>query len=142
MSTKKSEKQPKEKVVKEKATEEPAVEKKVPKKKGRKRKPFYVNPKIFQDDIIHYYDTGEMRDQLGKDIFNIAHRLGFRPNFINYSYKEEMVGDAVVKMFAALKNQKFDPTRGFSPFSYFTAIANNAFRNRIKKEKNYGVRYQ
>ena len=48
-----------------------------------------------------------------------------------------MVGDAVVKMFSALKNKKFKLNTGFSPFSYFTTIAFHAFINRIKKEKKY-----
>jgi len=133
MNTKKSEKA--EKVKKPKKAKKEKAEKPTPKKKGRKRHKNYVDPKVFEDDIVHFYNTGEIRDQLGKDIFNIAHRLGFRPNFINYSYKEEMVGDAVVKMFAALKNKKFDPSKGYNPFSYYTKIAFNAFRNRIKKEK-------
>lgn len=50
------------------------------------------------------------------------------------TYKEEMIGDALVKMFTALKNHKFDPKRG-NPFSYYTIIAYRSFINRIKKEK-------
>lgn len=53
------------------------------------------------------------------------------------SYKDDMVGDAIVKMFSALKNKKFRLDSGFSPFSYFTTIAFHAFINRIKKEKKY-----
>jgi DNA-directed RNA polymerase specialized sigma24 family protein len=48
-----------------------------------------------------------------------------------------MIGDAVVKMFSALKNKKFRLDSGFSPFSYFTTIAFHAFINRIKKEKKH-----
>jgi DNA-directed RNA polymerase specialized sigma24 family protein len=68
-------------------------------------------------------------------INNIAVKLSFSPNFINYTFKGEMCGDAIIKMFTALKNKKFDCDRGFSPFSYFTKIAFNSFRNRIKKEQ-------
>jgi len=66
--------------------------------------------------------------------FLISNRLGFAPNFINYTYKEEMIGDAIVKMLYALKNKKFNPDKG-NAFPYFTTIAYNAFCNRIKKEK-------
>jgi DNA-directed RNA polymerase specialized sigma24 family protein len=45
-----------------------------------------------------------------------------------------MVGDALIKMVKALREQKFNPDRG-NPFSYFTKIAFHAFCNRIKKEK-------
>ena len=67
-------------------------------------------------------------------VAKIARRLAYAPNFINYSFREEFIGDAIIKMMQALKNKKFDPEKG-NPFSYFTKIAFNAFRNRIKKEK-------
>ena len=53
------------------------------------------------------------------------------------TYKDEMVGDAIVKMYTAIKNKKFDIRTEYSPFSYFTTIAFNAFINRIKKEKKH-----
>lgn len=106
------------------------------KKKSNKndKKKYYVDPKIFQDQILEYYDTDEMTSELGEAIFNIANRLAFAPNFINYTYREDMVGDAIIKMISALKNKKFNPKKG-NPFSYYTKIAFNAFCNRIKKEK-------
>jgi len=105
-------------------------------KRGRKsdKKRHYVNPKEFEAQIIHYYDTGEMVDELGKAIVNIATKLSNAPNFINYTYKDEMIGDAIVNMFLALKNKKFNPEKG-NPYSYYTTIAYNAYVNRIKKEK-------
>jgi len=104
------------------------------KKKSPKDKKHYVNAKVFQEQILEYYETEEMTPELGEAIFNIANRLAYAPNFINYTYREDMVGDAIVKMISALKNKKFDPSKG-SPFSYYTKIAFNAFCNRIKKEK-------
>lgn len=53
------------------------------------------------------------------------------------SYKEEMIGDALIKMFSALKRKKFDVSTETSPFGYFTTIAFHAFINRIKKEKKH-----
>jgi len=52
-----------------------------------------------------------------------------------YTYREEMVGDGIVRMFKALISKKYNREKGTNPFSYFTRIAFNAFRNRIKKEK-------
>jgi DNA-directed RNA polymerase specialized sigma24 family protein len=74
---------------------------------------------------------------LAESINKIAIGLSYAPNFINYSYKDEMVGDAILKMFSALKFRKFNVDTGNSPFSYFTTIAFHAFINRIKKEKRY-----
>jgi DNA-directed RNA polymerase specialized sigma24 family protein len=48
-----------------------------------------------------------------------------------------MVGDALVKMYAALKYKKYKLTQDSSPFAYFTTIAFNAFINRIKKEQRH-----
>ena len=101
---------------------------------ARKKHKHYVNPKEFQEQILTFYDTGVITPELGKSVFDIANRLGYAPNFINYTYKEDMIGDALIKMFAALNNKKFDMNKG-NPFSYFTKIAYNAYRNRIKKEK-------
>ena len=48
-----------------------------------------------------------------------------------------MIGDAIVKMFTAVKNKKFDVNTEYNPISYFTTIAFHAFINRIKKEKKH-----
>lgn len=109
--------------------------KKVSRKKADKEK-FYVEPKEFDQEIINYYDTGVMSDNLAQMVSKIAHKLSFAPNFINYTYREEMVGDGIIRMFKALTSKKYDRVKGTNPFSYFTRIAFNAFRNRIKKEKH------
>jgi len=108
-----------------------------PKKIKPKDKVHYVNSKEFEDEIRNYYNTGYITIKLGESLNKIANGLSFAPNFMNYSYKEDMVGDAIVKMFSALKNKKFKIDSGFSPFSYFTTIAFHAFINRIKKEKKH-----
>lgn len=100
-------------------------------------KPHYVNSKQFEDEIRQFYKTDLITDYLADSIRRIAYGLSFAPNFINYSYRDEMVGDAVVKMYQALKYKKFKLDHGFSPFSYFTTIAFHAFISRIKKEKKH-----
>ena len=111
----------------------------VKKKRGPKPKidEFYVNPHEFKQEIVDYYESGVCIPKLADALKKIAYGLGNKSNFINYTYKEEMIGDALVKMFTALKNQKFRVESDFSPFSYFTTIAFHAFINRIKKEKKY-----
>jgi len=107
-----------------------------PVKKG-KDKVHYVNGKEFEEEIRRYYKSGNVTQKLGESITKIAHGLSYAPNFINYSYKDDMIGDAIVKMFSALRNKKFKLDTGFSPFSYFTTIAFHAFINRIKKENKH-----
>lgn len=108
-----------------------------PKKRGPKpnKLQFYVEPKEFDECIISYYNSGTITDKLATMISKIAHKLSYAPNFINYTYRDEMVGDAVVRMMKALIAKKYTHKKGSNPFSYFTKIAFNAFRNRIKKEK-------
>jgi hypothetical protein len=108
-----------------------------PKKPRGKEKVHYVNSKEFEEEIQKFYNTESISIKLGDSINKIAHGLSFAPNFINYSYKDDMIGDAIVKMVSALKNKKFKLNSGFSPFSYFTTIAFHAFINRIKKEKKH-----
>lgn len=102
-----------------------------------KKKEFYVNPKEFYNQIKTYYETDDLDDVLAESVHKIAIGLSYATNFINYTYKDEMVGDAVVKMFTALKHKKFNIESHSNPFSYFTTIAYHAFINRIKKEKRY-----
>jgi hypothetical protein len=113
------------------------TEKKPLKKIKPKEREHYVNGKEFEEEIRGFYNTDHVTIKLGECINKIANGLSYAPNFINYSYKEDMVGDAIVKMFSALKNKKFRLDSGFSPFSYFTTIAFHAFINRIKKEKKH-----
>lgn len=98
---------------------------------------FYVDPNLFKNEISTYYESGNCTNYLGECLNKIAEGLGYSPKFINYSYKEDMIGDALIKMFSALKRKKFDVASDTSPFGYFTTIAFHAFINRIKKEKKH-----
>jgi len=110
-----------------------------PKKRVRRTKeelkPNYVNPIEMEQSIKDYYACGTIPDSLADSIQKIATRLGYAQNFINYSYKEEMIGDAVIKMMTALMRKRFIVDNGYNPFSYFTKVAYRAFQNRIKREK-------
>jgi hypothetical protein len=96
----------------------------------------YIDDASFQQQILDFYNRPDrtIPDDIAISIQKIAERLAFSSNFINYTYLEDMKGDAIVRMIQALSSKKFDPLKG-SPFNYFTTIAFNAFRNRIKKEK-------
>ena len=110
-----------------------------PKKRIRRTKeelkPNYVDPKEMEDLIKSYYETGYLDPNLADMVQKIATRLGYAHNFIRYSYKEEMIGDAIIKMITALTRKRFKCDSGYNPFSYFTKVAYRAFQNRIKKEK-------
>jgi hypothetical protein len=111
-------------------------EREIPKKKVSDKEKFYVDPKEFDEQIMNYYDSNVMTNELASMISKISNKLSYASNFINYSYREEMVGDGIIRMMKALIAKKYDRVKGTNPFSYFTRIAFNAFRNRIKKEKH------
>ena len=69
-------------------------------------KPHYVNSKQFEEEIKLFYKTDNMTEYLADAIKRITYGLSFAPNFINYSYRDEMMGDALVKMYQALKYKK------------------------------------
>lgn len=96
---------------------------------------FYVDPNVLKEQIKLFYQTEVCEDALAINIQKISEGLSYSPSFINYTFRDEMVGDAIVKMFTALVNKKFNIDSETNPFSYFTTIAFNAFINRIKKEK-------
>jgi hypothetical protein len=99
------------------------------------KKKIYIVPKEFDDAIMEYYKTGNLTNQLAEMVDKIAQKLAYAPNFINYSYRSDMIGDAIIKMMKALIGKKYQHNKGSNPFSYFTRIAFNAYRNRIKIEK-------
>jgi hypothetical protein len=63
----------------------------------------------------------------------IAEGLSHKPNFINYTYRDEMMSDGIENCLMYFGN--FDPTKSKNPFAYFTQIIYFAFLRRISKEK-------
>ena len=108
------------------------------------KKQHYVNNKQFLEAITEWKEKvkdaeslGEERppvtDYIGECFLKIAQHLSFRPNFINYTFKEEMIGDGIENCLQYVNN--FDPEKSKNPFSYFTQIIYYAFIRRIQKEK-------
>ena len=75
----------------------------------------------------------QISNYLGECILKIANHLSYRPNFINYTYKEEMISDGIENCLQYIDN--FDPEKSKNPFAYFTQIIYYAFIRRIAKEK-------
>jgi hypothetical protein len=103
--------------------------------KDKTKKEYYVNPAEFTEELRKYYETDVITDNLAMMIKNIAYGLAHASNFINYTFKEDAIGDCLINMFNALKGKKYNFDRGFNPFSYFNSISFNCWRSRIKKEK-------
>lgn len=104
----------------------------------------YVNNADFLQALIEYRKLKSLAEQEGKDkpivsnyigecILKIATHLSYKPNFINYSYRDDMILDGVENCIQYIDN--FDPTKSNNPFAYFTQIIYYAFLRRIAKEK-------
>jgi len=98
---------------------------------------YYISPKEFKESLKRFYDTDILTDDLASNVRKIAYGLSYNSNFINYTYKDDMIGDALIKMYSALSRKKYNFDTESNPFSYFTTIAFNAFINRIKREKRH-----
>jgi DNA-directed RNA polymerase specialized sigma24 family protein len=72
-------------------------------------------------------------EYIGECFLKIANRLSFRPNFINYAFREDMISDGIENCIQYMNN--FNPEKSSNPFAYFTQIIYYAFIRRIQKEK-------
>jgi hypothetical protein len=75
----------------------------------------------------------ELSHYIGMCFFKIAEHLSRKPNFMSYTFREDMIGDAVENCVQYVHN--FDPEISKNPFAYFTQIIYWAFLRRISKEK-------
>lgn len=104
----------------------------------------YVNNADFLQALIQYQKDCEVARQedreepivpnyIGECFLKIAEHLSRKPNFISYSFREEMICDGIENCIMYFRN--FDPTKSTNPFAYFTQIIYYAFLRRIQKEK-------
>ena len=113
---------------------------------AKKTKNHYVDNKelfkamcAFKDSVNESKENNSTRPRVpmyvGESIMKIATHLAFRPNFSNYTFREEMISDGIENCLQYIDN--FDPNKSQNPFAYFTQIIYYAFVRRIQKEKKY-----
>ena len=104
----------------------------------------YINNEDFLKALIEYKSKcqeAREKDQpepilpnyIGECWMKIAEGLSHKPNFINYTYRDEMIADGIENCLMYFNN--FDPNKSKNPFAYFTQIIYYAFLRRIQKEK-------
>ena len=114
------------------------------KRKSKVNKAHYVDNAKFLEAMIEYKreynkskesdtDLPMISEYLGSVFLKIAQRLSFRPNFINYAFKNDMISDGIENCLHYIHN--FNPEKSNNPFAYFTQIIYYAFIRRIQKEK-------
>ena len=113
-------------------------------KKDPKKAEHYVNNKEFTAAVAEYVaeikqakldgvEKPRMSEYIGGCIYKISTRLSTRPNFINYTYRDEMICDAIENCIQYLGN--FNIEKSSNAFAYVTQICYYAFLRRIQKEK-------
>lgn len=107
-------------------------------------KPNYVDNKQFTAKLIEFVkdrnddDTITLRthdngNYIGLCIMEICNNLAKKANFVNYTFKDEMIADAIENCVRASLNFNYEKSN--NAFGYFTQIAFNAFVRRIQKEQ-------
>jgi len=100
---------------------------------------FLEEMKAFRQAVLEAKELNKDRPRvpnyIGECIFKIATHLARKPNFSNYTFKEDMVSDGVENCLLYIDN--FDPEKSQNPFAYFTQIIYYAFLRRIQKEKKH-----
>lgn len=115
-------------------------------KKPKKKITHYVDNKKFYTVLLQYRreceqavldekDKPPIPKYVGECLYMIATRLSMKPNFINYTYRDEMISDGLENCINYLHN--FNPDKYDNPFAYFTQIIYYAFLRRIDKEKKH-----
>jgi hypothetical protein len=110
----------------------------------KKNTEYYVNNKDFLDAITKFKKQVKQAAKDNKPVPRIPHYIGdcflkiathlsYKPNFVNYTFREDMISDGVENCVQYINN--FDPEKSKNPFAYFTQIIYYAFLRRIQKEK-------
>ena len=110
----------------------------------RKNTEYYVNNKELLEAMTSYrerviyakeHDKPKPRvsNYVGDFFLKIATHLSYKPNFVNYPFREDMICDGIENCLQYIDN--FDPEKSKNPFAYFTQIIYYAFLRRIQKEK-------
>ena len=111
---------------------------------SKKKPEHYVNNKEFLLAMTEYKRLVNEADKnnqpkppvtnyIGECFLKIANHLSYRPNFINYTFRDDMISDGIENCLQYLDN--FNPEKSNNPFAYFTQIIYYAFIRRIQKEK-------
>jgi DNA-directed RNA polymerase specialized sigma subunit len=104
-----------------------------------KKKNNYVENDILLDELQKYKESGVMSEELGLAILTIASNYANKGNFSGYTWKDDMIGEAVLTCMKYI--HKFDPEKYEkpNPFAYITTICKNAFLMYIKKQQKHSA---
>lgn len=96
----------------------------------------YINNENLLAEVKIYVETGVQTEELGRMLLLLAKRYSDRGSFAGYSWKDDMICEAVLTCLRYMHN--FDVTiDNPNPFAYFSRIIHNSFLNYISKQKKH-----
>lgn len=106
----------------------------------------YVDNRAFLKALIQYRrdcwrakrrgrSNPQIPEYIGECFLRIATHLSYKPNFINYTFREDMISDGVENCLLYMHN--FNPRKSRNPFGYFTSVIYYAFLRRIQRERKH-----
>jgi hypothetical protein len=109
----------------------------------RKSTDYVSNAKMFEAIMEYQKQCNSARElqidiprvpkYIGECFIEIATRYASKPNFYGYSYRDEMIADAIEACLKAIHG--FKSERSQNPFAFFTTTVYYAFLQRIAAEK-------
>lgn len=111
-----------------------------------KKKNHYVDNAKFLQDLDTYrkvclaakragQPNPQIPEEIGATFLAIATHLSYKPNFVNYTFREDMISDGVENCLVYMHN--FNPKKSKNPFGYFTSVIFYAFVRRIQRERKH-----
>lgn len=109
-------------------------------------RPHYIDNRAFLKALIEYRracwrakrrhrSNPPIPEYIGECFLRIATHLSYKPNFISYTFRDDMIADGVENCVMYMHN--FNPRKSRNPFGYFTSVIYYAFVRRIQKERKH-----
>ncbi len=97
----------------------------------------YLNNANLLNELIGFKKSGKYSENLGSMFLQVATNLSNKSNFIGYTWKDEMISEAVLTCIKYSKN--FNPEKSSNAFAYITQICYNSFKGYIKKQNKHST---
>jgi DNA-directed RNA polymerase specialized sigma24 family protein len=103
---------------------------------GTESKPkYYLTNAQLLPEVIKSKEQGQITDKLARMLMLLTQRIAYKPSFVNYTYRDDMVSEALADL---CKNAlKFNAERSNNPFAFYTTCVTNSFLGYLNHEKKH-----
>lgn len=100
-----------------------------------KKSKYYLNNKELILELVKFKELGVASEELGIMFLQVANGLSDRSNFSGYTWKHDMVGEAVLTCIKYGRN--FDESKSNNAFAYISSICYKSFIGYLNKQKKH-----